>query len=97
MIAIKRIYDGIEREAAAIDLWAKAIAPSGELRQWYNHAPERWAEFRLRYAQELAVHEAKDELARLRRVAAAQTVTLLTATRHETESHATVLRDLLSK
>lgn len=113
MIAIKRIYDGVEpgdgtrvlvdrlwprgvkREAAAIDHWAKAITPSTELRQWYHRQPERWTEFQMRYRLELRAAEAVEELERLKIIATTHAVTLLTATRNETENHAIVLRDLL--
>ena len=53
-ILIDRLWPrGLSREAAAIDYWAKEIAVSNELRRWYRHDPERWPEFRRRYAQEL--------------------------------------------
>jgi uncharacterized protein YeaO (DUF488 family) len=31
----------------------KDIAPSTELRKWFSHDPERWDEFRRRYAKEV--------------------------------------------
>lgn len=96
-VLVDRLWPrGIRRETAALDHWAKVAAPSTQLRQWYSHRPERWPEFRLRYAQELAAPEAAEELARLRIIAASRQVTLLTATRNKTENHATVLRDLLT-
>lgn len=33
--------------------WLKEAAPTSELRQWFNHEPERWLEFQRRYAAEL--------------------------------------------
>jgi uncharacterized protein YeaO (DUF488 family) len=95
-VLIDRLWPrGVRREAAALDHWAKAIAPSTKLRQWYNHLPELWPEFQLRYRLELAAMEAAQEVERLRVLSLARTVTLLTATRNETENHAIVLRDLL--
>ncbi len=44
---------GVSKEKAALTLWLKEIAPSNELRHWYNHMPERWDEFRKLYAKEL--------------------------------------------
>ncbi|USS90534.1 DUF488 domain-containing protein [Fructilactobacillus carniphilus] len=44
---------GISKVNAALDEWAKEIAPTTELRQWFNHIPERFPEFQQRYRQEL--------------------------------------------
>ncbi len=33
--------------------WMKEVAPTSELRQWFNHDPERWEEFQRRYSAEL--------------------------------------------
>ena len=53
-ILIDRLWPrGISKEVAQIDYWAKAVAPSNELRRWYRHDPEKWPEFRDRYFAEL--------------------------------------------
>lgn len=95
-ILIDRLWPrGVRREEAAIDHWAKAIAPSTELRRWYDHDPALWLEFQERYALELAAKDAAEELTRLKTIAAARDVTLLTATRSETGTHAIMVRRLL--
>lgn len=71
----------------------EGLAPSNELRRWYGHAPERFAEFRRRYLAELEANG--DKLAQLRAATRGRTVTLVTATRELDLSHATVLRDVL--
>jgi uncharacterized protein YeaO (DUF488 family) len=44
----------------------KDIAPSGELRKWFNHDPAKWEEFQERYRQELKSKKASlDELRQL--------------------------------
>ena len=40
---------GVGKDAAALDLWLKDLAPSTVLRQWFGHDPAHWAEFRKRY------------------------------------------------
>ena len=40
---------GITRERAAVDQWARELAPSAQLRRWYGHEPERFEEFARRY------------------------------------------------
>ncbi|USS84556.1 DUF488 family protein [Fructilactobacillus myrtifloralis] len=44
---------GISKVNAALDEWAKEIAPTTELRQWFNHIPDRFPAFQQRYQQEL--------------------------------------------
>ena len=48
---------GVSRERAHLDEWARELAPSDELRKWFDHVPERFGEFRSRYRDELAAHE----------------------------------------
>lgn len=56
---------GVSRERAELDEWARELAPSDELRRWFDHIPERFAEFRSRYRGELKSHAEKlDELRR---------------------------------
>ena len=53
-ILVDRLWPrGISKEKAKIDYWAKALAPSNELRRWYGHDPEKWSEFKSRYFAEL--------------------------------------------
>ncbi|WP_342585841.1 DUF488 domain-containing protein [Methylocapsa aurea] len=44
---------GVRKEATALTVWLKEIAPSKALRQWFARAPKRWDEFRHRYHDEL--------------------------------------------
>ncbi len=54
-ILVDRLWPrGLTKDAARIDLWAKDISPSNELRRWYGHDPGKWAEFKRRYFAELA-------------------------------------------
>jgi uncharacterized protein YeaO (DUF488 family) len=88
-VLVDRLWPrGLAREAARLDEWLKTIAPSDELRRWYAHDPERFAEFRRRYAIELEEPERAQALLHLRELAAARSVTLLTATRDLAHSHA---------
>jgi uncharacterized protein YeaO (DUF488 family) len=97
-VLVDRLWPrGVKRETARLDDWAKFIATSSDLRIWYGHRPERWAEFQVRYRQELATLEAAEQLAKLRDLARKGTVTLLTATHAATGNHATVLKAILAK
>lgn len=86
---------GVSRERAALDAWCKEVAPSPELRQWYDHDPARFEEFTHRYRAELQDADHADALADLRSRAAGGTMTLLTATKRDDISAAAVLRDIL--
>lgn len=61
-ILVDRLWPrGISKGKAKIEFWPKELAPSTELRQWYGHDPEKWAEFKSRYFAEL---DSKPELVR---------------------------------
>lgn len=45
---------GVKKESLNLDQWAKDLAPSTDLRKWFDHDPEKWDEFQGRYADELA-------------------------------------------
>lgn len=95
-ILIDRLWPrGLSKKSLKYDAWPRDLAPSNELRKWYDHDPERAAEFRRRYRSELTAH--RDELAALRAELKGRTATLLTATRDVGLSHANLLRELLQK
>jgi uncharacterized protein YeaO (DUF488 family) len=53
-ILVDRLWPrGLSKAKAKIDFWAKEVAPSNELRRWYQHEPEKWPEFRHKYIAEL--------------------------------------------
>src|SRR5580704_10907096 len=58
-VLVDRLWPrGISKSEASIDEWAKDLAPSTELRQWFGHQPERWLEFKKHYTLELKKNEA---------------------------------------
>ena len=95
-VLVERLWPrGLSKERAHIDVWLKEIAPSRELRTWFGHDPEKFAEFRRRYETELASETGQAALARLRELAKQGPVTLVFAA-HDTEhNNAVVLRNLL--
>jgi len=94
-ILIDRLWPrGIKKSNAAIDRWLRDIAPSAELRRWFGHRPERWAEFRRRYRAELRGHP--ELVAEIRNATRAGPVTLVYAARDEAHNDAVVLQELLS-
>jgi uncharacterized protein YeaO (DUF488 family) len=86
---------GVSRQQAHLDEWARELAPSSELRQWFGHDPARFAEFRRRYEVELEANEEK--LRELRARARMGTLTLVYAARDTEHNDAVVLAELLQR
>jgi uncharacterized protein YeaO (DUF488 family) len=91
-VLVDRLWPrGLSKERARLDEWLKAVAPSDELRRWYGHEPDRFAEFTRRYEAELEDPERAEAFSHLREEARSGPVTLLTATRDLERSEAAVL------
>ena len=86
---------GIRKEALDLDLWAKDVAPTTDLRTWWNHDPDRFDEFAARYRAELAAGSGLAELEAAARDHA--NVTLLYAAKDPKVNHAVVLRNVLAE
>ncbi len=95
-VLVDRLWPrGVSKLTAPWDEWMKDVAPSTGLRQWYGHAPERFAEFRDRYWEELSTEVNPESLNQLVHRAETQPLMLLTATREVEWSHVPVLRNFL--
>ena len=94
-VLVERLWPrGVSKSKAAIDVWLKDVAPSTELRSWYGHDRERWAEFRRRYWRELRSNrEAVDALREKERGGVA---TLVYATHDVEHSGAWALKEFLA-
>ena len=93
-VLVDRLWPrGVSKARAQLDAWMKDVAPSPELRRWFDHRPERWPEFRRRYIDELKSNPA---LGALRDMAAAGPVTLIYEARDAAHNEAVVLADRLS-
>ena len=96
-VLIDRLWPrGLTKAEADVDQWSREVAPSTELRKWFGHQPERFAEFGRRYPAELHSGPQAAALEDLRReVEKYGEVILLTAAKDPSTSHAAVLADLL--
>lgn len=93
-ILVDRLWPrGVSKVDAAIDLWAKDIAPSTGLRKWFGHNPDRWPEFRRRYSEEMRQH--RERLDELRALAQRGRITLVFAAHDSAHNDAVVLREIL--
>lgn len=95
-VLVDRLWPrGMSKEAAAIDLWLKDIAPSTVLRKWFGHDPAKWAAFRRRYWVELDARG--DEIATLRERGGNGRVTLVYGARDEAHNQAVALKEFLDQ
>ncbi|MGA8442640.1 MAG: DUF488 family protein [Candidatus Sulfotelmatobacter sp.] len=96
-VLVDRLWPrGLRKSDVAAVVWLRDLAPSNELRKWFHPQPENWRLFRKRYLKELARPEAEKDLLTLYRLAhKRKRLTLLFASKNETNNNATVLKDLL--
>jgi uncharacterized protein YeaO (DUF488 family) len=110
MIKVKRVYDPLEKDDGIrilvdrlwprgirrdqIDVWLKDVAPSDELRRWYNHEPDKWEKFKRRYFEELSRNPKVEILLQL--IKKGNNVTLLYASKSP-YNNAVALKEYLEK
>lgn len=93
-ILVDRLWPrGVSKEEAQLEDWMKDIAPSDELREWFDHDPDRWDEFRERYRDEL--DDRPERVQDLLEYARSGTLTLLYAATDKEHNNADVLADYL--
>ena len=94
-VLVDRLWPrGLTKDAAKLDLWAKDLAPSPDLRKEFNHQPERFAEFTHHYLSELARNPV---VAAFRAELKRPKVTLLYGAHDRANNHALVLAGFLRK
>jgi len=93
-LLVDRVWPrGITKEAAALTMWIKEVAPSTALRKWFGHDPARWPEFHRRYLDELAANAPAVD--RIRGYIEAGRTTLLYAAHDPAHNNAVALADYL--
>ena len=95
-ILVDRLWPrGLTKQKTSLDLWLKEIAPSTELRKWFDHDPEKWNEFRKRYLQELKDNQEQVSILKERLKNGA--VTLVYGARDQENNEAHVLEEMLNR
>jgi uncharacterized protein YeaO (DUF488 family) len=95
-ILIDRLWPrGLSKERAQVDKWLQEVAPSTELRKWFNHEPEKWEAFRKKYHAELTRSTAFAELQQ--DIHNHKTITLLFGARDEQHNDAVALEQFLKE
>ncbi|HET6527870.1 MAG TPA: DUF488 domain-containing protein [Balneolaceae bacterium] len=94
-VLVDRIWPrGVSKEKLQLDEWLKEIAPTKELRQWFDHDPEKFDEFKKRYKKELEDHQEQVE----KLISLAENndeLTLIFAAKDEEHNNAVVLKEYL--
>ena len=94
-ILVDRLWPrGMTKEKAAVDLWLKNIAPTTELRKWFDHDPEKWNEFQKKYHRELKKN--KEQVSLLNEQMKKGMVTLVYGAKDEEHNEALVIMEWLS-
>jgi uncharacterized protein YeaO (DUF488 family) len=94
-ILVDRLWPrGIKKETAHINVWMKEVAPSAELRKWFNHEPEKWKHFLAKYKTELQSSPFFEELKGL--IKKHKTITFLYGAKDELHNQAMALKSFLS-
>ncbi len=97
-VLVERLWPrGVRKTDLALDAWEKDVAPSHELRKWFGHDPERWAEFQERYRKELRHGPPATALRDLAGRAARGTLTLVFSSHDGERNNAVVLRAVLER
>ena len=96
-ILVDRLWPrGIKKESSEVKAWEKEIAPSNELRKWFNHDAEKYPEFRSKDVEELDASEAAERfLGFVNEHLESTNITLLYAAKDEEHNNALVLKDWL--
>ncbi len=95
-VLVDRVWPrGRSKETLELNQWARDIAPSTELREWFGHDPQRWEVFQQRYRIELEDEAQQERLRSLLAEAAGQPITLVYGAKDEEHNQAIVLRDVL--
>jgi uncharacterized protein YeaO (DUF488 family) len=95
-VLVDRLWPrGVSKKQAKLDEWAKELAPSSQLREWFGHEPGRFLEFRRRYIDELRADAPR--LKELRRRARTRTLTLVYSAHDSEHNDAVVLAEVLRR
>lgn len=93
-ILVDRIWPrGVSKEDAKLDDWDQEIAPTAELRKWFNHEDDKFEEFSKKYQKELK--DKKENLTKIHDKAKGHKVTLLYGAKNEKHNQAVVLQKVL--
>lgn len=100
-VLVDRLWPrGLSKEDAQVDEWLKEVGPSKELRQWFDHDPDKFDEFKKKYKDELDNNEQQqEELKKLKdlTIKHKKNLTLVYGAKDEKNNQAVVLKEILDR
>ncbi|MBO0467353.1 DUF488 domain-containing protein [Enterococcus plantarum] len=98
-ILVDRLWPrGMSKEKEQLDLWLKEIAPSNDLRKWFNHEPDKFPLFKEKYLIELQSGEAHIACQKLLDITREYpAITLIYGAKDEVYNNAAVLKEMVEK
>ncbi|CAD2071648.1 hypothetical protein GCM10007275_13980 [Jeotgalicoccus coquinae] len=86
---------GVKKEDLEHDGWYKDIAPSADLRKWFDHDPDKWEEFKKKYRKELK--NQKELVNQIKKDSDGHNVTLLYAAKDTEHNQAAVIKEYIEE
>lgn len=100
-VLVDRLWPrGLSKDDAQVDEWLKEVGPSKELRQWFDHDPDKFNEFKKKYKEELEKNdEQQEELEKLKKLTVKhkKKLTLVYGAKDEQNNQAVVLKEILDR
>lgn len=94
-ILVERLWPrGVKKDSLKLFWWAKDIAPSMELRKWFNHEDQKYEEFRERYMEELRHNK---DTQKISEICSKEDVIFLYSASNEKHNSAIVLKEFIEK
>ncbi len=95
-ILVDRVWPrGISKKDLDLAAWEKYVAPSKDLRQWFDHDPEKWDDFRDAYFSEL--DKRRETVDRIADQVRKGRVTLIYGAKDERHNNAVALKEYLER
>lgn len=95
-VLVDRLWPrGISKERANLNEWSKVIAPSTELRKWFNHDPKKFKDFVKKYKLEIKNNKEAENI--FKNWKKQKEIILLYGTKDEVHNEAIVLKEILEK
>ena len=95
-ILVDRLWPrGVRKSTPNVEIWMADIAPTDELRKWYQHDPKKWVRFKQRYLKELRKNDMVEELVSL--IVKTSVTTLVFAAPDHEHNNASILKEFADK
>ncbi len=89
---------GVKKEDLPYELWLKELAPSNDLRKWFNHEDDKYDEFKEKYLKEIKENPLSQSVAPfLKEILKEEDLIFIYGAKNEKHNQAVVLKEWLEK